>query len=356
MLRSERLDSGICSGCEEQCIVEYHHRIIKGKKHYYAICDNNDDIARINLTIDDVTHDVFDISKFAHKLPSMLNLQSEARTISANSMWLIGRFSLEGMARDIILTNKNPQEVQQEVAKHNLQPLFVTFRRYDDAVFISDIVHFNDNGSLQGDIKPIKAHMLNIGAKPDYMFIKRGDGWEVAFEGKTATIRHSKGMSYIYALIQRANKEISAIELHLLQEKPEDLEKKKASLMQEAVNTQDVMDEQALSTCKTQLADLKKNHDEAMQQGMTAKASSIKQQIRDLESFLRKNTNIKGKPRKVGNEVTKITNNITQAFSRSIKAIGKNHPELSAHLDAHIQRGAYLKYQPSKKIDWILQS
>ena len=195
-------------------------------------------------------------------------------------------------------------------------------------------------------------------------WIKKQDIWWVTFDDKTVPIQHKKGMLYMSYLLKSPFKEYSVLELETLIN-PVQIEidspaikkigknESKELLTKQRKPVQDRrLDPQYNEQTKRQITRLKNKLDYAEKIDDESLADIIREEIADLESWLKKIRNDDIRAKRTPNEIKKIKDKIYNNVRYSIRAINSKHKTLATHLEKSIKIQDTCKYAPNSKIYW----
>ena len=102
------------------------------------------------------------------------------------------------------------------------------------------------------------------------------------------------------------------------------------------------------SSLQTELAEAEVNNDLGQKETIQRKLDRL------TEEFLEASGS-SGRSKKEIDDVERLRKSISNAISRAIKAIEKEHAELGRHLSNAIKRGQFLSYAPEQSITWVTE-
>ena len=211
----------------------------------------------------------------------------------------------------------------------------------------------------------IKAENTETTEDGGYCFYRISDKlWQVSFEGKTATIDHVKGMSYIHYLLDNPYKQISAIKLQIIEnQNPEGIkngaDNRKIQDMandgslslsgEDKFSEQDKFTENKKKELQQEIWSLKQELETA-EKNNSPDTGIIKQQLREetkLYTELNKKDNIEEE-----NARTAVQKNIEKAKDK----IKKHLPDFFKHLNKYIKTGNDISYHPDSALSWVFRA
>jgi hypothetical protein len=173
---------------------------------------------------------------------------------------------------------------------------------------------------------------------------REGDTWMLAFANRVIRLRHANGFRYIAELIAKKGQLIQAAEVEQsITGRPR---------AGQAVGTE-VLDQEAIQNYKSRSRDLCDELEEAKELQNVARQEEIQREIEALETEVLKATGLGRRKRKMGNDADRIRKAVSNAITRAIEAIEKEHPHLARHLESALIMGHAFSYRPEVDIDWI---
>jgi hypothetical protein len=178
-------------------------------------------------------------------------------------------------------------------------------------------------------------------APPRFLFQKNGDFWNLAFEGKSISVRDSKGLVYIAELLRRPAQEIFAAELFAAANgmKTVPVGSSGAMLDETAVRSY----RQRAADLQFQLAEAEKNNDRGGQE-------AAQLELERLTDEILAGRGLSGRRRNAQDDSDRIRKSVSNAIGRAVDMIREHAPPLAHHLDRHLRRGHFASY--SGNIFW----
>jgi hypothetical protein len=177
------------------------------------------------------------------------------------------------------------------------------------------------------------------------IFKKEGQMWTLRFDGVKTHLRNLKGLQYISYLLGSPYQEYHIAELVRAAGDPS---KKFLSVSSGEVSTKKTIANyrKKLKDLLAELAEAKRTNDSLLEQELLREKKMVEKEIK-------KALGIGGRLKKNPYETSRQANAVSEAITRSMRAIEENHPSLWKHLSNTINRGEYLSYTPEKQISWI---
>ena len=175
------------------------------------------------------------------------------------------------------------------------------------------------------------------------LFRKSGDVWELAFEGKTVHVRHSKGMEYMAHLLRSPDHDVHSAQLYIAI----------AGQLGPFVvgSAGEVLDPAAVKQYRSRIEDLEKRIDQAERNHDQGHKETAQTELDQLQEQIYGAFGLGGRPRAEHDDGDRIRKGVGIAIKRAITSIQQHHPALAEFLKLRIKRGTFLMYQ-GDKIDW----
>ncbi len=178
-------------------------------------------------------------------------------------------------------------------------------------------------------------------AEPASATLQRtGDHWTARFAGRTATLRHTKGLQDIATLLASPGREIHILDLV------------GAGVVEGAADT--VIDATAMDAYRERILELQDELALADDRGDADRSQRAQQELDALVEQLSGASGIGGRARRTTGTAERARSTVTKRVRSTIKRLATAHPELARHLDASISTGLYCRYDPEHPVDWAL--
>lgn len=180
-----------------------------------------------------------------------------------------------------------------------------------------------------------------VAEKEQFVFRKKGQSWELTFEGQTVFVRESKGVLYIAELMRASGREVFVAELFASTQ----------GVGHVPVGTGgETIDDQARRDYRQRAEDLKYELAEAERNNDSGRRERIRTELGLLADQILAGQGLAGRRRRSQDDRDRIRKSVSMAIERAIGTIRKHAPALGEHLDKHIHRGYFLSYSGS--IPW----
>ena len=196
-------------------------------------------------------------------------------------------------------------------------------------------------------------------ADGDDRFQREGQYWTMSYEGKTVRLNDSKGVRTIALLMRVSPREVHVLDLIAESGTGDARTPSQAEMIQTGLTGRpgdagEVLDAQARSAYKKRIAELEGDLEEATALGNEERAAQARAELDFIAAELASAYGLGGRTRSAADPVERARKTVKARISRSINAIGKEHPALAHHLQRSITTGSFCSYQPEQPVDWIL--
>jgi tetratricopeptide (TPR) repeat protein len=186
-------------------------------------------------------------------------------------------------------------------------------------------------------------------------FVREGEYWTIAYEGKQLRLRDAKGLQYIAHLLRHEGEEFHAADLasggDAASPAPLVVEGSVASRLGDAG---ELLDGQARAEYKKRLGDLGDELEEATRWGDLGRAAALREEIEFITDELSGAYGLGGRSRKAADTGERARKAVTSRIRDAIARIGKEHSALSLHLANAIRTGSFCCYRPERSPEWTL--
>lgn len=174
------------------------------------------------------------------------------------------------------------------------------------------------------------------------VFRRDGEVWTFVFDGRTARLKHVKGLGDLAFLLARPGREISAYDLAGTPGGPlED-------------DAGEVLDARARAAYRARLAQIDAELEHADISGDDTLSARAHHEREALLAQLSAAVGLGGRPRRVGATAERARQAVTWRVRDALRRIEAVHPELGEHLRRSVRTGTYCAYAPPDPVDWTL--
>lgn len=186
---------------------------------------------------------------------------------------------------------------------------------------------------------------------PEYLFLKRGEYWDIRFGGELCHFAHRDGLQYLHTLLAHPNTNISAQVLFN--------EKRKSAVNR--VPTTNILDDAQAKRMKRELKEKlienENDYEEANSHDDEDQMLRLEDERKSLLKEWNKYFNKYGRVRALNNEVDQARQNVRKAITGTYKKIDEYLPQLSEHFNRCIQTGNTCIYNSNADGNkyWVLE-
>jgi hypothetical protein len=173
---------------------------------------------------------------------------------------------------------------------------------------------------------------------------REGDVWAVTYEGRTARLRHTKGLGDIACLLAQPGSEVHAL----------DLVDAGPTLAQRDTGPQ--LDAAARDAYKRRLAELEHELAEADTAADIGRSERLAHERDALLRELSSAYGVGGRARRPGDAGERARSAVTQRVRDALARIQSEHPPLGEHLHRSIRTGTFCAYEPDGPVVWTVVS
>lgn len=196
-----------------------------------------------------------------------------------------------------------------------------------------------------------------------HIFVRHGKKWFLSYEGNSAWVDDSIGMTYLQHLLRNPGEEIWAIGLSQLSSGSDgkfmsyDSDGTAESSFDDVRTTPDsamaILDKSAIAAIRQEYAKLKEDLSRADFFGNVEEIAVAEEKLLEHHQAFNKETNHKGQSRLFTSSSENARTSVTKALTRAKDAIRQELPSFYEHLKLYITTGHKNIYSPVKKLNWI---
>lgn len=168
---------------------------------------------------------------------------------------------------------------------------------------------------------------------------RRGSVWHIRFDGREATVPHSKGLADIARLLATPAAEIHVLDL--------------IDAGDRSGAGGEIVDRQTLDAYRRRLADIDEDADEADRDNDLERRAQLEVERQALLDELSRTTTVRGSARPFANHpAERARKAVTGRVRDAIRKLEAALPEMSAHLERNIVTGRYCRYRTDDTVRW----
>ncbi|HUW03894.1 MAG TPA: adenylate/guanylate cyclase domain-containing protein [Acidimicrobiales bacterium] len=164
-------------------------------------------------------------------------------------------------------------------------------------------------------------------------FERRGEMWQIGFEGVDTTIRHSKGVADLATLCRSPGVDVDVV---TLMDGPDTSVRSTGT---------DVLDRQAIEAYRSRLGELEDALDDADLAGDEALSRELDEERGAIIQQLRSATGLGHRSRRLGDDVERARKAVSGRIRDAISKIADTNSPLGGHLAEHVTTGRVCRYR-----------
>lgn len=182
------------------------------------------------------------------------------------------------------------------------------------------------------EIEPLGDHLT---AKPTLRpeFRRSGKNWDIHFDGRSVTVRGSKGITDVATLVGSAGVDVDVVELMDGADGPK------------RSTGDDALDERAITAYRHRLGEIEIALDDADARGDVAASDRLDDERAAIIDQLRAATGLGNRTRRLGDDVERARKAVSGRIRDAIERISSADAELGAHLQETVTTGRYCRYR-----------
>ncbi|HEX8769167.1 MAG TPA: hypothetical protein VF711_00210, partial [Acidimicrobiales bacterium] len=186
-------------------------------------------------------------------------------------------------------------------------------------------------------------HALAEAPPPTASMRRRAAVWHITFNGRSATVPHTKGLADIARLLIAADTDIHVLDL--------------MDAGDRSGRPGTLTDRQALDTYRKRLADIDSEADEASRHHDDGRAARLEAERGALLDELRRVTDVQGRPRQFANHpAERARKAVTARLRDAIRKLEPLLPDLAVHLERSIVTGTFCRYRQDDGTVWEIDT
>ncbi len=170
---------------------------------------------------------------------------------------------------------------------------------------------------------------------------RRGDLWELTYEGRTTALRASKGLDDLAVLLSRPGVEVAAVDLV-------------GAAVVGGGAVHEVIDAEARRRYEDRIRELQSELDAAEADHDRGRSERLTDELDAVVDHLAAAVGRGGRTRSVPREVERARSAVTQRLRSALRRIAEHDADLGAHLQASVETGTYCRYRPPTPTRWLV--
>lgn len=174
---------------------------------------------------------------------------------------------------------------------------------------------------------------------------RSGDVWTLVFAGRSANVKHARGLVDLSVLLTNTGRDVHVAELHAGADNADSLR----------VGADDVLDQAAVQSYRERLRGIEAEIEDAEKRHDVARANRLDAERQALAKELKGALGLGGRRRRLDEPTERARKAVTARLRATIKKISDVHPELGLHLQGAVMTGNYCTYDPQPAVDWRVE-
>ena len=201
-----------------------------------------------------------------------------------------------------------------------------------------------EDGQVTLQLDRIRSGVSSQAIAAGNVFQRRGEFWQLSFDGETKFLKDSVGLGYIARLLMEPHREIPAVTLLAARAGIDPLVATGSS--------GELLDDEARENYGRRYRELKEDLEGAKENLDLGHVEELETEMEQLTDELARATGLRGNPRQKY-EADKVRKSVSEAVRRDVARIAKEHDALARHLTAAINSGLTFCYAPEREVDWL---
>jgi hypothetical protein len=181
----------------------------------------------------------------------------------------------------------------------------------------------------------------------EFWMLKKGDMWNVCYEGKQTFVKPSIGIDYIARLLHEPFKELDVAALRALVSCE--------STPPRLGSAGERIDQQAMKAYKTHLHGIRDELHKAESNNDIGRIEVLQSEKTALETEIREASGLGGRIREDSDDAKRAMDSVGRAIARALDSIKRCHEKLGCHLHDSLRMGRFVSYAPATEISWTVK-
>lgn len=185
------------------------------------------------------------------------------------------------------------------------------------------------------------AHAADSSKSVGCALVRKGDAWELTYDGEAAIVKATTGMVYIARLLVSKGVPVHVLDLQGLQ----------------SASRQGTTDDRYRTECEARLEQINQDRRDAKERGNSEALEALDAEVEKIGRVLSLATDKRGKPRALDSEVEAARSRVRSALRTALEKIARVHSAAHLHLSRSIQgrNGLAPIYSPEVDLTWLIE-
>jgi tetratricopeptide (TPR) repeat protein len=201
--------------------------------------------------------------------------------------------------------------------------------------------------------EPLPASAAGIVAPDINAFRRDGEFWSLCYEGRSCSVKDTKGLSYLAQLLGRPGQEVHALELGRAASGHPVVDGEPTGRAAEIATLGDageLLDPQAKAAYRRRLQELDAELEACVAANDLGRAERARAEVDFLQQELSRAVGLGGRDRRASSASERARVNVTRAIVATIRKISEQHPSLAQYLSTTIRTGTFCAYEPDPRL------
>jgi tetratricopeptide (TPR) repeat protein len=186
------------------------------------------------------------------------------------------------------------------------------------------------------------------------VFALNGEYWTIEYAGKTFSLKASKGLAYLFRLIQHPGEEFHVLDLmggpgssFIPESTAAETSSTDSSLtIGRLGDAGEMLDGKAKQDYRRRLVELREQMENAQELGNSERVAEIESEIDFLAREISRAIGLGGRDRRAGSAAERARLNVSRAIKAALEKISEHHYKLGEKLNQSIRTGTFCSYVP----------
>lgn len=176
-----------------------------------------------------------------------------------------------------------------------------------------------------------------VSGAPTFELVRDGDVWSIATAGRTAHVKHSRGVELLSELVRAPGQEFHVLDLGARPAPGAVIDRGDAGAL---------LDEAAKRAYRARIRRLDEELREAEEWADEGRRARLAAEREALVEEIARAAGLGGRDRRAGSAAERARVNVQKRLREAIRRVGDVLPELGAHLERSVRTGIHVSYRP----------
>jgi len=344
----------VCNACHGDHVEEVTR--IKDSRGTVAFRIRCPDAGWVDVPEDRLRQWTVDVRRLVAILAAAVGDDGSVEELTPSVAWRIGTIEIAGESFDVVFLRGGDSAqvaLPEELARKHPPSRTILVAGGDvqfDAGDFAATIPLMDAFAISSDHVAVQVDRIrSVVSAPSIVtgnvFQRRGEFWQLSFDGETIFLKDSVGLGYIARLLMEPNRETPAVTLLAARAGIDPLVA--------TGSLGEVLDDEARESYGRRYRELKEDLEEAKLDSDLGRVEKLETEMEQLTDELAKATGLRGNPRQKY-DADRVRKSVSEAVRRDVARIAKEHDALARHLTSSITSGLTFRYAPDRDVDWLV--